>query len=47
MAEEHDTKEARAFHPVGTILILILFLAALVILWGSVYLILLSRGVTL
>jgi hypothetical protein len=47
MVEENESNEARAFHPVGTILILVLFLAILVILWGSVYLILLSRGVTL
>ena len=34
------------FHPKGTILVLILFMLTLIALWGSVYLILLSRGVT-
>lgn len=34
------------YHPKGTVAILILFVLAIVILWGSVYVILLSRGVT-
>ena len=38
-SEEH-------FRPVGTIFILVLFVAALILLWLSVYVILLSRGVT-
>lgn len=39
-ADEH-------FQPKGTIFILAMFVAALILLWGSVYVILLSRGVTL
>ncbi len=34
------------FKPTGTIFILAMFLVTLVLLWASVYLILLSRGVT-
>lgn len=34
------------FRPNGTIFILVLFVAALILLWLSVYAILLSRGVT-
>ena len=34
------------FRPNGTIFILVLFVAALILLWLSVYVILLSRGVT-
>ena len=41
------TKVDKSFQPRGTLLILLLFLLALIVLWGSVYLILLSRGVTL
>ena len=39
-AEEH-------FKPKGTIFILAMFVATLILLWGSVYVILLARGVTL
>ena len=35
------------FQPKGTALVLALFIVTLIILWGSVYLIMLSRGVTL
>lgn len=38
-SEEH-------FKPVGTLFILGVFVLTLILLWGSVYLILLSRGVT-
>lgn len=38
-AEEH-------FKPTGTIFILAMFVIALILLWASVYVILLSRGVT-
>jgi hypothetical protein len=38
-AEEH-------FTPRGTIFILVLFVATTILLWASVYVILLSRGVT-
>lgn len=34
------------FHPKGTALVLALFVVTLILLWGSVYLIMLSRGVT-
>ncbi len=34
------------FRPIGTIFILVVFVAALILLWLSVYVILLSRGVT-
>ena len=33
------------FHPKGTLVVLGLFLLTIIILWGSVYFILLSRGV--
>lgn len=33
------------FKPVGTIFILAMFVLTIILLWGSVYLILLSRGV--
>ncbi len=39
-AEEH-------FKPTGTLFVLALFVATIVLLWASVYIILLSRGVTL
>lgn len=35
------------FKPTGTIFILVLFVATIILLWASVYVILLSRGVTL
>lgn len=35
------------FKPKGTLLILFLFLVTLVVLWGTVYLIMQSRGVTI
>lgn len=45
MAEKE--KKNNEFHPKGTILILILFLLMLIVLWGTVYWILLQRGVTI
>lgn len=33
-------------HPKGTAIIMAIFLLLIIILWGSVYLIMLSRGVT-
>ena len=33
-------------HPKGTAVIMAIFLLLIIILWGSVYLIMLSRGVT-
>lgn len=38
--------EQEHFKPTGTVFILALFVATIVLLWGSVYVILLSRGVT-
>lgn len=35
------------FKPTGTLFVLALFVATLILLWASVYVILLSRGVTL
>lgn len=34
------------FKPVGTVFILAAFVLTIILLWGSVYLILLSRGAT-
>lgn len=41
-----DAAEEEHFKPTGTIFILAMFVAALILLWASVYVILLSRGVT-
>ncbi len=38
--------EEEHFKPVGTMFILAMFVAALILLWASVYVILVSRGVT-
>jgi hypothetical protein len=46
MSENKKPDEMDDFRPRGTIVILVLFVLALIILWASVYLILLSRGVT-
>jgi hypothetical protein len=35
------------FKPTGTLFVLVLFVATIILLWFSVYIILLSRGVTL
>lgn len=45
MSEEKDEREE--FHPKGTIVIMIIFLITLIVLWGTVYWILLQRGVTI
>lgn len=34
------------FKPHGTVFVLAIFVATIILLWGSVYVILLSRGVT-
>lgn len=39
-------EEEEHFKPVGTIFILVCYVAVLILLWASVYVILLSRGVT-
>ena len=46
MDEERDSGDMEEFKPRGTLVVLGIFLLTLIILWGSVYLILLSRGVT-
>lgn len=49
MSAEIETQpgsEEEHFKPVGTIFILSLFVLTMVLLWGTVYLILLSRGAT-
>ena len=37
--------ETEHFKPIGTAFILAMFILTIILLWGSVYLILLSRGV--
>ena len=44
--KEHKDSDMEEFKPRGTIVILAIFVLTLILLWGSVYLILLSRGVT-
>ena len=46
MSENKDPNEMDDFRPRGTIVILVIFILTLIALWASVYLILLSRGVT-
>ncbi len=45
-AEHEQAGEHEHFKPIGTMFILAMFVVALILLWASVYLILLSRGVT-
>ncbi|MDY7101757.1 MAG: cytochrome c oxidase subunit 2A [Actinomycetota bacterium] len=45
--DETGTSGEEHFKPVGTIFVLVLFVATIILLWASVYVILLSRGVTL
>lgn len=40
-------ESAEHFTPTGTLFVLALFVATIILLWASVYVILLSRGVTL
>jgi hypothetical protein len=46
MSENKNPDEMDDFRPRGTIVILVIFILTLIALWASVYLILLSRGVT-
>ncbi len=50
VAVTHDpgvpAEEQEHFKPTGTVFILALFVVTIILLWGSVYVILLSRGVT-
>ena len=41
-----DLDESEHFKPSGTIFLLTIFVAVIILLWASVYVILLSRGVT-
>jgi len=40
------SEQNNEFHPKGTMVLLLLFVLTIIVLWGSVYLILLQRGVT-
>ena len=44
---DKNAPEQNEFKPKGTIVILLIFLLTIIALWGSVYVILLGRGVTL
>lgn len=46
-AHPHDELHEEHFKPTGTLFVLALFVATIILLWMSVYIILLSRGVTL
>lgn len=41
-----DTDGNEHFKPTGTLFVLAIFVVTIILLWGSVYVILLSRGVT-
>ena len=47
MADDKKPDEVEEFHPKGAALIAVIFVLILIALWGTVYLILLSRGVTI
>jgi hypothetical protein len=44
---DKNAPEKNEFKPKGTIVILLIYLLTIILLWGSVYVILLGRGVTL
>jgi hypothetical protein len=44
---DKNTPEQNEFKPKGTLVILFIFLITLIVLWGTVHVILLNRGVTL
>ncbi|MFC1997637.1 cytochrome c oxidase subunit 2A [Chloroflexota bacterium] len=46
MSDKNAT-EKNEFKPKGTLVILGIFLITLIVLWGTVYIILLNRGVTI
>lgn len=46
MASHDGPEQSEEFKPRGTVFIMILFAITLVVLWGSVYLLLLSQGAT-
>lgn len=47
VASESGGEQEEHFKPTGTVFILAVFVATIILLWASVYVILLSRGVTL
>jgi hypothetical protein len=46
MANEEPQGQGEEFHPKGTVLFIVVFTILLIVLWGSVYLLLLSQGPT-
>lgn len=46
MANQDGPQQNEQFHPRGTVAIMILFAITLVVLWGTIYLLLLSQGAT-
>jgi hypothetical protein len=44
--KEQKNSESEEFQPKGTMVVLLIFVLTLILLWGSVYWILISRGVT-
>jgi len=42
----HSEDRNRHFRPIGTLVVLVLYVLIIIALWGSAYLTLLSRGVT-
>ena len=44
---DKNAPEQNEFKPKGTLVILLIFLLTIIVLWGTVYVILLSRGVTI
>ena len=44
---DQNNNDQDEFKPKGTMVILLIFLLTIIVLWGSVYVILLERGVTL
>ena len=44
--KEYENSESEEIKPRGTFIVLLIFVITMILLWGSVYVILLSRGVT-
>lgn len=42
----NNNKNADEFNPKGTMVVLVIFFVTLIVLWASIYVILLGRGVT-
>lgn len=47
VADESSGGQEEHFKPTGTVFVLAVFVATIILLWASVYVILVSRGVTL